>query len=119
MELKQIADALVAGCREGKAQANLKVLYAPDATSVEATDAGGGRETTGLEGISAKHDWWEENFEMHSVVISDPMLHPPERFAVIFELDATNKATGERTEMKEVALYTVAGGKIVREEFFY
>ena len=51
--------------------------------------------------------------------VSDPMLHGPDRFAVIFELDATMKATGTREAMKEVALYTVKGGKIVREEFFY
>lgn len=119
MDLSEIADALVAGCRTGKAADNLEALYAPDAVSVEATDMGNGRETKGIEGIKGKHAWWEENFEMHAVEISDPMLHPPNRFAVIFAIDATNKATGERSEMKEVALYTVADGKIVREEFFY
>ncbi|MCA8883627.1 MAG: nuclear transport factor 2 family protein [Rhodobacteraceae bacterium] len=119
MELKAIADALVAGCREGRTIENLAILYAPDAVSVEAVDSGGGREAPGIDAIRGKHIWWEENFEVHSASVSDPMLHGPDRFAVIFELDATMKATGTREAMKEVALYTVKGGKIVREEFFY
>jgi len=38
---------------------------------------------------------------------------------VIIEVDATMKASGERSRMREVALYTVSEGRIVREEFFY
>ena len=45
MDLKQIAEELVAGCREGRAKENLDKLYAADAVSVEAADAMGmGRE---------------------------------------------------------------------------
>ena len=32
-------------------------------------------------------------------------------------MDITPKATRERTQLNEVALYTVANGKIVQEEF--
>lgn len=119
MDLKEIAEELVAGCREGRAQENLDRLYAPDAVSVEAMDSGGGREARGIDAIRGKHIWWEENFEVHSAEVSDPMLHAPDRFAVIFEIDTTMKQTGERSAMREVALYTVADGRIVREEFFY
>jgi ketosteroid isomerase-like protein len=119
MDLKEIADTLVAGCRGGKPEDNLDRLYAPDAVSVEATDMGGGRETSGVEGIRGKHAWWAESFEMHDGSVSDPMLHGPDRFAVIFEMDVTEKATGTRSQMKEVALYTVGDGRILREEFFY
>ena len=31
----------------------------------------------------------------------------------------TQKATNKRMTMDEIALYTIANGKIVREEFFY
>ena len=56
MKLKEIADELVAGCREGRTNANLDRLYAADAVSVEASDMGGqGRETAGLDGIKGKH----------------------------------------------------------------
>ena len=39
------------------------------------------------------------------------------RFAVIFEIDATDKSKCERTQMKELGVNTVKAGKIVREEF--
>ena len=57
---------------------------------------------------------------MHSEKTEGPYLHGDDRFAVIFEFDATNKHSGQRTQMKEVGVYTVDdGGKIVREEFYY
>ncbi len=119
MTLKDIADQLVDGCKTGKEAENLDALYHPDAVSVEAADfSGAGRETAGLDGIRGKHAWWDANFEVHGGDVQGPFLHGEDRFAVIFEIDATEKATGERMPMKEVAIYHVADGKIVREEFF-
>jgi hypothetical protein len=34
-------------------------------------------------------------------------------------MDTEDKATGVRTQGREVAVYHVKGGKIVKEEFFY
>lgn len=120
MDLKAISEELVAGCRENRTIANLDKLYAPDAVSLEASDpAGMGRETKGLDGIRGKHEWWGDNFEVHSASVSDPMPHGDDKFAVIFEMDTTHKESGQRSQMKEVAVYHVNGGKIVREEFFY
>jgi hypothetical protein len=77
-------------------------------------------ETRGIEGIRGKHVWWEQAMEMHSGKVEGPFLHGDDRFAVIFEFDATERATGRRNQMREVAIYTVnPAGKIVREEFFY
>lgn len=119
MALMDIAQALVAGCREGRETENLDVLYAVDAVSVEAADMGNGRETVGLDGIRGKHAWWDANFEVLEGVISDPFPHGEDRFAVIFEIKTKNKENGAVEDMKEVAIYSVAGDKIVREEFFY
>ena len=120
MDLKAIAEELVAGCREGREAENLKKLYAEDAVSVEAADeAGMGRETHGIDGIQGKHDWWNANYEATGASVSDPMLHGEDRFVVIFEVQGTEKASGDACDMKEVAVYHVADGKIVREEFFY
>jgi ketosteroid isomerase-like protein len=119
MNLKEIAHALVAGCNAGHAKANLRVLYAPDAQSVEAADMGGGTTTTGIAGIEGKHDWWEGAHEIHKSTAEGPFLHGTDRFSVIFDMDVTNKETGQRVAMKEVGVYHVADGKIVREEFFY
>ena len=120
-QLKQVAEALVAHCRAGTEAEGLATLYAPDAVSVEAECMPGtdSRESHGVASIKAKHDWWAQAVEMHSATTSDPFLHGPDRFAVIFELDATDRATGQRMAMKEVGLYTVRDGRIVREEFFY
>ncbi len=119
MTLLEIANELVAGCRENRTRDNLEKLYAPDAVSVEAADMGQGRETRGLDGIRAKHDWWDSAMEVHEAHVSDPMPHGDDRFAVIFRIRAEEKGSGEPVDMEEVALYTVAGGKITREEFFY
>lgn len=119
MTLLEIANELVAGCREGRERANLDRLYAPDAVSVEAADMGNGREVQGLAAIHGKHDWWEAATEMHGGSVEGPFTHGDDRFAVVFEMDATMKDTGVRSTMREIGIYHVAGGKIVREEFFY
>ena len=120
MDLKEIAAELVAGCREGRAMANIDKLYAADAVSVEAADPMGmGREAHGAAAIKGKHDWWENAMEVLEGDISDPYPHGDDKFAVRFTLKAKNKETGEVSDMDEVAVYHVAGGKIVREEFFY
>ncbi len=120
MNLKEIADELVAGCREDRAKENLTKIYAPDAVSVEAQDMEGmGRETHGVEGIRGKHEWWEGAHEVSGASVSDPYIHGDDRFAVIFEVQGKVKDTGETFDMKEVGIYHVADGKIVREEFFY
>lgn len=119
MVLKEIADELVAGCREGREMANLERLYAPDAVSVEASDMGGqGRETHGIEGIRGKHEWWAASTEVTGGSVSDPMLHGDDRFAVIFEVQGRDRESGKSFDMKEVGVYHVADGRIVREEFF-
>jgi hypothetical protein len=120
--LKTIAEKLVAHCRAGTTKKGLDELYDPDAVSVEATAMTGtdSRETIGVAGIRGKHDWWENAMEVHSASAEGPFLHGDDRFAVIFEFDATDKSSGKRTHMREVGAYTVGGnGKIVREEFYY
>ena len=119
MALADIAKELVAGCRENRAEANLDKLYASDAVSVEAADMGNGRSMTGLDAIKGKHAWWNANTTVHSVSVAGPFLHGDDSFAVIFKMDVTMKDSGRRDKMEEVAIYHVAGGKIVREEFFY
>ena len=120
MTLQDIANELVAGCREGREAENLEKLYAPDAVSVEAADMSGqGRETRGLDGIRAKHEWWNSTTEVTGGAISDPMPHGDDRFAVIFEMEGRDKESGKTFDMKEVGVYHVRDGRIVREEFFY
>ncbi len=120
MDLKELAQELVAGCRDGRTIENLDKLYAQDAVSVEAADMSGqGRETKGLEGIRGKHEWWDNAMEVTGGEVSDPMLHGDDRFAVIFAMQGREKESGKAFDMKEVGVYHAKNGKFVREEFFY
>ena len=118
-DLKALADTLVAACRDGREDDLLSTIYADDAASVEAVEMGQGRDSVGLDAIRGKHAWWNSAMDVSGSSVSDPMLHGDDRFAVIFEVQGREKATGNTFDMKEVGVYTVADGKIVREEFFY
>ncbi len=119
MSIKELANTLVAACKAGQEEDLLSNHYAADAVSVEAVDMGNGRETIGLDGIRGKHAWWAENFEVHSAEVGGPFLHGEDRFAVTFTIDATEKASGKREKMQEVAVYHAVDGKVTREEFYY
>ncbi|MGQ0563600.1 MAG: SnoaL-like domain-containing protein [Gemmobacter sp.] len=119
MTLSEVANELVAGCRENRARANLKALYAADAVSVESIDMGGGREAHGLDAIDAKHQWWEDNNTVTGGAVEGPFLHGDDRFAVYFTVQGTSKPDDKPFSMAEVGVYHVKDGEIVREEFFY
>ena len=120
-QTKAIANKLVAYCQQNDDEKCLNELYAAEAVSIEATTMPGNDspQTTGLDGIRAKHEWWNNNFEVHSSSAQGPFFHGEDRFGVIFSFDATNKQTDERESMQELGLYTVQEGKIIKEEFYY
>lgn len=120
--LKKTAEALVTHCQNSTEEEGLNTLYTTDAISVEAVaqPGSGGAEAKGLEAIRGKHAWWASSFDVHDLSVEGPMYHGDDRFSVIFGMDVTEKATGERTQMREVGIYTINdAGKICREEFFY
>lgn len=119
MTTKEVATRLVALCREGQNLKAIEELYSPNIVSLEAFDMPNmKRETRGIEGVLGKSKWWVENNTVHSAQASDPFVSN-EKFAVNFQYDVTFKPTGKRSNMNEVGVYTVEGGKIVREEFLY
>ena len=120
MAIKDIADQLVDGCKTGTAIDNLDKLYAEDAVSVEPFPMPGETDpvTRGRDGIRGKLEWWVTNHEVHDMTVDGPYLNGDNMFAVNFTVDATNKQSGERFAMGEVALYFVEDGKITKEQFF-
>ena len=119
MNTMDIANKMIALCREGKNLEALDTLFANDVVSVEAGGPPGmNREANGLAAVKGKGEWWVANHEVHSAIITGPWPHD-DRFIVGFKYDVTNKPSGTRMVMDEVGLYTVRDGKIVREEFFY
>ena len=119
MTTKDIGQKLVELCKAGKNHEAMTSLYANDIVSVEAgAPPGQSAEAKGLPAILEKGKHWGEAHEVHSAKIDGPFPHG-DRFAVLFDYDVTRRAESKRFQMKEVALYTVKDGKIVREEFFY
>ncbi len=119
---RQVADELVALCRQGRNEEAMTKLYSPDIVSMEASDSPDGafkREQKGLEQCLRKGEWWMQNFEVHGAKVLGPFMHGDDRFAVMFDFDTTHKPSGMRMKQEEVAVYTVNSGKVVREEFYY
>jgi SnoaL-like domain len=116
MTVQEVGTDLVALCREGNFEEAMKRHYAPSIVSVEAQ--GPELEISGIEAVAAKAEWWDANHDIHGIEVEGPFVNA-EQFSVVYRMDVTPKATGERMAMNEVAVYTVEGGKIVREVFFY
>ena len=119
MNAIEIGTKLVALCNEGKNHEAMETLYAEDIVSVEAMSMPDmPAEQRGIAAIMAKCKWWADNHEIHSAQAVGPFPQG-DRFIVRFTYEVTFKPTGKRNHMDEMALFTVANGKIVREEFFY
>jgi ketosteroid isomerase-like protein len=119
MTTMEIGKKLVQLCNEGKNHEAMETLYAADIVSVEAgAPPGTSPEAHGLPAVIAKSKWWADNHTVHSAACVGPFPHG-DRFIVRFTYDITNKPSGRRMTMDEMALFTVKAGKIAREEFFY
>jgi ketosteroid isomerase-like protein len=115
---KELADL----CRQGKAKEAIDTLYSPDIVSIEAETQGTiPARVEGIAAVRGKNEWWEKNHELHGAEVDGPWPHG-DRFIVRFKFDVTSKSgpmAGQRMKLDETALYTVADGKVVQEEFFY
>jgi len=121
-EALEVGRKLVELCRQGKAVEAAETLDAPDIVSIEAVPGPGySQRLEGKAAVKGKNEWWVKNHEVHSAEARGPFPHG-DRFIVYFKYDVTPKEgpmRGKRMQMDEAALYTVANGKIVKEEFFY
>jgi len=115
----EIAKKYVELCKAHQNHVALETLFSKDVVSVEAAAMPGApAELRGLSAVLEKGKQWMANHEVHSASVEGPWPHG-NRFIVRFSYDVTNKPSGRRMQMDETALFTVEGGKIVREEFFY
>ncbi len=120
MSAKSVGEKLVALCKEGKNIDAINTLYSDDVVSVEAMAMPGMDQTQkGIDAVRKKNEWWYENHEVHSGDVEGPFPHGEDRFAVVFRYDVTNKPSGNRMKMEEIGLFTLSGGKVAKEEFFY
>ena len=113
-----VARELVQFCRAGRNLDAISKLYAPNVVSIEANDFEGmPAKMTGLDAIRKKNEWWFENSEVHSSESEGPFVNG-DQFAVKYTMDVTEKKTGKRNRMSEIAVYTVKNGKIAQERFY-
>lgn len=122
MSVMEIGQKLVAAVNSGRESEDAFVVdfYDENITSIE----GQGSEEmpqkmNGIGAVQGEHNWWYDNNEVHGSVATGPYCgHRDDQFVVRFNLDTT-PVGGERGQMEEVAIFTVANGKIVQEEFLY
>lgn len=116
MTTAEIAKAFTQLLKDGKHHEAAEMFNAPDIVSIEAMDGPMAR-VEGAAAVAAKGKWWMENHTVHSMEVEGPFVNG-DKFMVEFDLDVTVNETGIRSEMEEIALYTVRAGKIVEEQFF-
>ena len=117
MDTKEVAKKLVELCENGAYEEATKTLYDQEIVSVEPRAMGGmPAEMKGLDAVAGKTKWWIENHEIHSSKVSGPFV-ARDTFVVRFDIDVTDKNSGQRMQAAEVGIYTVKDGKVVREEF--
>ncbi|MDQ6760268.1 MAG: nuclear transport factor 2 family protein [Acidobacteriota bacterium] len=119
MSITEMAQGLVDLCRQNKNIEAIEKYYSEDIVSVESVSGPAmPAEMKGLQAVKGKNQWWLDNHEVRSAQVNGPYIGEGQ-FAVEFVYDVTQKASGKEFHMNEMALYTVQGGKIVHEHFFY
>jgi hypothetical protein len=116
MTTAEIAKDFTELLKQGKDDAAAK-YNADDIVSYEAME-GPMAVCHGKEAVKQKGEWWRQNHEVHGASVEGPFVNS-DQFALRFKYDITPKATGQRVAVDEVGLYTVKGGKITEERFFY
>lgn len=119
MTTQDVADKLVALCKEGKNMDAIEALYSVDIVSVEAfAPQGSSRETKGLEAVIKKSLNFRHTHQVHSSIVEGPLV-AGDHFVVRFKVDSTFMPEMRRFDFDELGIYKVQDGKIVYEEFFY
>ena|SRR5260221_13714857 len=116
MSTHDIARDLVNLCKQGKFAEAGEKYWADNVLSVE--PMGDNAEIRGKAAVRKKGEGWESAHTVHSAVVEGPYVNG-EQFVVRFKIDMTEKASGKRQSMDEVGLYTIRGGKIAEERFFF
>jgi hypothetical protein len=108
----EIGRSLVQLFNAGKADDVSRLWHHKKIESIE----GDGMVFLGRKGVEEKNAWWYGAYEMHAALAEGPYVGAT-GFTVHFAISVTPRAGGERMDFREVGVYTVEKGKIVREEF--
>ena len=117
MTTREVAAAFAALCKAGDHEGAAAQFNAPDIVSLEDFPGPMAR-VEGAAAVKGKSEWWYSAHEIHEALTEGPWVHG-DQFTLHFTIDVTEKASGKRTKMNEIGLYTVRDGKVVEERFFY
>ncbi|WP_417526137.1 SnoaL-like domain-containing protein [Marinovum sp.] len=119
-ELVKLGREFVQAMRDRRGLGHVEEIYADRAESVEAVVPPGRdvRIAKGRDAIKAKREDWVATHDIQKLDVDGPYVHPPDRFAVQYEAQVTQKASGKSMTLREIAIYSVEDDRIVREEFF-
>ncbi len=119
MSVRDVANGLVEKCRVGDFMGAITQYYDDDIVSIEPVgNEQMPAEIRGKDNVLGKNQWFIDNMEVHENQVDGPFVGDG-KFAVQFTMEVTDKNTGQRNRISEMALYTVANDRIVREQFFY
>ena len=118
MDARSVGLRLVELARANQDATAVEELYDENIVSVEImSDADAEPQIgEGIQTIYEKHAWWESVATVHNIDIEGPFAgNGDDHFVVRFQMDVTME--GQRSEMTEVGMYTVANGKIIKEVY--
>ena len=119
-ELIEFGHAFVQDMRNRRGIVQVDEIYSENAQSIEAVvpPVRDQRISKGRGAIKAKREDWIASHDIVEFEVDGPYVHPPNRFGVRYKAEVTQKTSGQRMTLREIAVYSVEEGKIVREEFF-
>jgi hypothetical protein len=117
MTTEEVAKKLVELCNRGAYEEAINTFYGKDVVSVEPQAMGDmPAEVKGFDAVSGKTKWWLANHDVHSAKATGPFV-ARDTFVVRFDIDVTDKNSGQRFQGSEVGIYKVKDGKVMQEEF--
>jgi len=114
----EVAEMYVSSFRTGNLGAAFGLLSPDMVRAAPMEGAGEPAELRGLDAIMENSQRLNADYEIHGVDVDDPLVNQ-DRFAVRFAFDETHIPTGKRRTTAKVCLYTVADGRVTREEVYY
>ncbi|MGN6640660.1 MAG: SnoaL-like domain-containing protein [Mucilaginibacter sp.] len=114
-DIRQIADRLAQLCRKQKFVEAYKELYAEEAESIDPMYSGM-LPAKGLITLIEREKQFLSKTNIHTIEVSEPLI-AGNHFAISIHMDFTMEDRG-RKDVKELCVYHIKDGKIVRQQFF-
>lgn len=120
-EYAEIAHGCIALWNAGNHSEAYRRYYAEDAEKVEPTALGEyGNSLKGLDNLIAHEEMIQGGIAtVNAVYVAEGPFIGASGFSVVIKSDFTMNDTGIRFIFREVGVFTVKNGKIVREEYLY